>query len=842
MKRYAILLKKIVSLCLLTTTLAALLPAQALAATPYKPQAAQAYSFYSAIEEGGADSERTLYYTEDYFSEPATEYNPSLASATLCMAMSAFGSNRIFNKDGTYDFTKANYNWKALFQDSLGFRNVQTNAYFTKPTRTDNVGVAMAWNQITVNDGSGFAKTIPLVVVGVRGANYMSEWGGNVNVGLSGDHAGFQQAAYIVLDELNAYIDSVPELKGQSIKLWISGFSRAAATSNLAAGYLDEAIANGSVAARLGASLAKEDLYCYTFETPAGTVTPYTVAHGVDYSNIFNIINPNDLVPKVAPYFNDAAFIRYGTDVNLPSSITSSEAAVYETVMKSIFAQLRSNTPYIVDQFVNKRLELTGTYDGDVSKPQSAAEFCSRFVSDLASDAVKTRAQYSEKYEKSLAFVMDFFCGSGERFGGKANQKKFLAFFSKSVNKAWMFWVLTVHLIGEWKWRRDNFVSAFTEILQEARNSTGVQISDEYIKEVSQMATSIIWEIVGDSPMDNLREYNYYLTFSYGATNVLQAHDPDVCLAWMMSMDRNYLPVTGKYLDCNLLLNCGEYRAVTLTGVTTAKVERLSATGQVVDTKKYTAEFFGSRQLRLLLPVDSTYRVSIHSPSFGGSVSFNYLVSEYSPALNGVKRIFFYKNPLETYTSGMVYTALLPAYSNGMVTPDPVKVGLPEGSDLDYRLAYQGSYVSRVSINKLLRDIRGGSGTELTALSLVPQSTMMADVNAESVVIQAGAGGESLNYQWYRQAANSDVWSPIDGATAPTYTINHPTKNMTGDRYVCRVYDLLANYGYTGITVLSVQPPKTGDPSTPLLWALLMLAGLLCGSGAFLLRAKRRSR
>ena len=70
------------------------------------------------------------------------------------------------------------------------------------------------------------------------------------------------------------------------IKVWISGYSRAAAVSNVTAGTL---VNTGF--------LPKEDVYAYTFATPAAILEPPKEG----YENIFNIIDPADLVPQVMP-------------------------------------------------------------------------------------------------------------------------------------------------------------------------------------------------------------------------------------------------------------------------------------------------------------------------------------------------------------------------------------------------------------------------------------------------------------------------------------------------------------------------------------------------------------
>lgn len=50
-----------------------------------------------------SDYKGRIYYTDDYFRKDSTTYDDSLATASLCFAMSSFASNR--NKSGS-DYTK----------------------------------------------------------------------------------------------------------------------------------------------------------------------------------------------------------------------------------------------------------------------------------------------------------------------------------------------------------------------------------------------------------------------------------------------------------------------------------------------------------------------------------------------------------------------------------------------------------------------------------------------------------------------------------------------------------------------------------------------------------------
>ena len=151
---------------------------------------------------------------------------------SLALAMSAFNSKEA--KEHNYSAEYAGKNVKALLNET-GFKDIDISAYEGKPSE-NSIGVAFA-NKV-VEDGSS------LIVVAIRGGGYEDEWAGNFNMtGLRDYHDGFATAAYTVLDSLGKYIDS-NRITGD-VKVWIVGYSRAAATANLVAQTLDDILLRG---------------------------------------------------------------------------------------------------------------------------------------------------------------------------------------------------------------------------------------------------------------------------------------------------------------------------------------------------------------------------------------------------------------------------------------------------------------------------------------------------------------------------------------------------------------------------------------------------------------------
>lgn len=266
-------------------------------------------------------------YSDDYFSESSIVYNHDLALMSLKLAMSAFNRANV-------SYWKENVG-KNVYDllEKLEFDDINIDSYEGKPTRAA-VGYAIGHKKILVND-----KEYTLIALALRGANYEVEWADNVSVLSTTEHQGFNVPAQKVKEALLSYIKE--HAAGENLKLWITGYSRAAAISNQLAGTLDRDLYDGPNRLDLGATLAMTDFYVYTFETPRPTALD--VVKTTRWNNIHNIVNPIDLVPKVAPATWD--YDRYGITYYLPA---------YENVYNKEFTDN-------IRKVAERTLELCGT-------------------------------------------------------------------------------------------------------------------------------------------------------------------------------------------------------------------------------------------------------------------------------------------------------------------------------------------------------------------------------------------------------------------------------------------------------------------------------------------------
>ncbi len=266
-------------------------------------------------KEYGADDNDYLFYSDNYFRHQSIFYNEHLAPLSAHMtkySQNPGNPNSVDDKDWYENQSKRVH----YFFDAIGFEKFQANEDYYTRTAFDTIGLACASREIT--DGE---DKYTVIACAVRSGGYFFEWENNVFLGTGENsdymHEGWYNAAVKQKAFIGDYIKK-QNITGQ-IKLWMSGFSRGGAVTNLTAGLLDNQLTLDDTETRNhvfeGVSLQRENIYVYTFEAPQGAnFNSKTVANPKDevYNNIFNIVNPNDPVTKVA--MNDFGFTRFGID------------------------------------------------------------------------------------------------------------------------------------------------------------------------------------------------------------------------------------------------------------------------------------------------------------------------------------------------------------------------------------------------------------------------------------------------------------------------------------------------------------------------------------------------
>ena len=251
-------------------------------------------------------------YSDAYFTHSGYQYDHDLAKMSMVLTQASFASAT----SSSEGWNTANSNFNALMQQ-CGFSKLAANEDAVSHPGLETLGAYAASKTMIDNGG-----TYTLIALGLRGHNYGGEWYGNFDVGKTGGHAGFIKAADKAMTFLKEYI-AANNITGR-VKLWTTGFSRAAATANLLGARIDQGESLGDKV-----SISRHDLFCYTFETPQGAQD----SHSKDpvYDNIFNIMNPNDFVPLAS--FSAWDQSRYGQDIYTPAYQIDKDYASYKPGM-----------------------------------------------------------------------------------------------------------------------------------------------------------------------------------------------------------------------------------------------------------------------------------------------------------------------------------------------------------------------------------------------------------------------------------------------------------------------------------------------------------------------------
>lgn len=109
------------------------------------------------------------YYRDNYFENESDKFNYSLATMSLCFAMSTFANEK------EPDYNKKSSNGKAMLKSVIGVKEDQiavNEDYLVKPT-TDFIGVIIGNKKITAN-----GKDYTLIAMAIRGGGYEKEWAG----------------------------------------------------------------------------------------------------------------------------------------------------------------------------------------------------------------------------------------------------------------------------------------------------------------------------------------------------------------------------------------------------------------------------------------------------------------------------------------------------------------------------------------------------------------------------------------------------------------------------------------------------------------------------------------
>lgn len=478
--------------------------------------------FLSDKEDGSTVASYGYSYDESWFLKSGTEYQHDLARMSIRMAMAAARKTPVSIQD--------------LF-DQLGFSYSDASIDYPPPTK-DSIGYAIGSKRILDENGQEFT----LVAVAVRGGGYKDEWASNFTVGTGYEHQGFSDAGDAVAWAVREYISDIATTK--NVKVWITGYSRAAATSNIAAQRLNEWAEAGKIN-----GLSEDGIYAYCFECPQGARTT-SASYEKGYRNIHNIVNDYDIVTKVAPKDDNWNYSRYGITYQIPSAGLFSGEYQMRMVMQSKYAEI-----------------VRSAYGNDIS----------------SFEAVAKAMLYTNQPANQGLVTDEIVTGLAEELGSP---------------------------------------EIYTVLAEERCRSMAAKFSDDIAGNAGAVLLSF-WDLWGKwiaNPKFHLALDQTILT---AYTKIGAAHFPELCLAWMDTIDG-----AGGFANSRtrkLYVNCPvDVSVYDSSDKLVAQIINNSAENSPADGIPAFVDFDG--QKIIMLPSDEEYRVELAAT---GSGEMTYMVSEY---------------------------------------------------------------------------------------------------------------------------------------------------------------------------------------------------------------------
>ncbi len=476
-----------------------------------------------------ADYTATSYYTDSYFDSVSTTYNSSLATTSLTFAMSSFASN-VDKQNTTYRHRNADY-----FLKSANFTNIDINDDYKKNPSTDTFGVVF---------GSKKIDDYTLIAVGTRGGNYEMEWASNFTLGdrsIYKGHQGFYNSSTIYLNSLEDYINKY-NIEGK-IKLWTVGYSRGGATNNLAIGRIDQKINNKETLFNGKATLNKEDIYCYCFEPPMGASFLEDISPRSEiYSNIFNIVNPNDLVPKIAP--KEFHFTRYGIDYFLPDKIRNLN---YNELIKNVITSYQKMSDFkVLGEYVIDDFELSSLSKGIEENDKisyiysnkfnyTLGLFDEEFLTSFVNDGVYTLENYCDNFQGGLRNLFEILYKEGNF---KTSAMTIGTYFVKYLLNSSDVDLLINTLLND----PIQFTKDFTVLINRVLKDLNINIDPNELY-------SIISNLLIAAAKVFIKNLDSFFTLinTSNVKAIALAHYPEVTLSHLMNQDVNYTSSIKSY-------------------------------------------------------------------------------------------------------------------------------------------------------------------------------------------------------------------------------------------------------------------------------------------------------
>jgi hypothetical protein len=627
-------------------------------------------------------------YSDKFFFAPATQYQQDLATMSMDLAFAAFGTSKTSNNNAALSkfldayaalakwgqkldvseppwyMYQSDHAWTLL--NELEFTDIEPNADFMSKPGSNSIGVIIGNKQLILEDNS----SCTLLAVAIRGGGYEDEWVGNFTVGNADFHQGFLTARDKTLAYLNEYLSRHQDAIGGRIKIWITGYSRAAATANLVAGKLDD----GQAVTAPGVTLSNDDVYAYGFETPAGApigVCSTDEGYSGRYDNIFSLVNPNDAVPKVAPA--GWGYRRYGITKYLPTKETSYGYNAYQSQMLNQYGQ--------INRFYWNEYKIESEIKSGIERDKYVIDNFQTYVDKLSAedlfDAINPMDDLfsaSSMISSLRGFVLDALPAVWDHTGQTAYLDELMEVISGEVLISPYYYSVNYQetfqdigrIIGGFEW------DALAAVL--------AQDQYEYLFSGNSLSR-ILKDIAVLHP-------HIATTLFHNISSIGQAHYPEISLAWMNML-------SSRSDGAGAILTDGKYRILTVNCPVDISVydssDKLVAqiadeTIKDIENSSIIGTIDADAQKVLYLPADEEFTVKITATDQG---HMTYSVDEFDLNRGQVARLVnYYGIPIST---GDKFTGIVENLTSvemaayplagdaGQVVPDP---DILEGNDI----------------------------------------------------------------------------------------------------------------------------------------------------------------
>jgi len=371
-------------------------------------------------------------------------------------------------------------------------------------------------------------------------------------------------------------------------------------------------------------------------------------------------------------------FCRYGTDILIPTA--ESHPDEYEDMlnrMKFFYYCMDGTEEYIVDDFQMKKLGMANWLPGgepiefivdDTKNDFSQNVFLSNYVSIIAKEFLVTRDNYIVRYQNQIREICSVI------FGCTYKQRQIL--IDSLIAQAQAGWgeLLTKYIqnVGLSGGTEDEALMIISGWLKTAIKEAGITDYDEATIDSAGVA-------LGDLALAlAINHPNYLSTAVMNASSLGSAHYPELCFAWMVSLDENY------YGTKEYTYNGQAYRVVYVEGESDVNAYRTEDNALVasiignepvkIEGSEYKYGIDGNEKY-FIFPCDKSYKLEIKNAS---DTTIKYTVKEYNSSV-GFTRMVEFKDV--SFTAEEYLVGDIPSYSLWEIIS-----GAPEGSSVNYTL------------------------------------------------------------------------------------------------------------------------------------------------------------